>query len=421
MITNKKIIKTCTMLAIFTSSFDIFGLINIAGFNFRFCQLIILPVIALYLMNVISARHVSFPKGFRYLLIWIILQFGFCFRSPSLKNAFGYFLWLIFNCMTILSTYYFCGKAYSGKWLLKTYLHSFVFMSIVGLMQLVLYGVGINFFVVQNWTGRLARINGFSYEPSYYATYLLMGVVTYGCLLFSKEVEWIPEKDLKYGFIWVIIALFLSSSRMGWLMIAIFIGYELLGHLLKRLLTGGYVNKKMFSFILLAIIVVALAVFSVIKIFKWDLSMFTAGLGIGGGTMHSAAPRIGGLTTCLNIFKESPFLGYSLGGVDPMIAKYTGVTYSTANNGAAMSIIGEILVASGILGLIPFVLYFSTLCFGRIKSTSIANLNMIRALRVAMVFELIILCFNQNILRPYTWWHIAILSALVKNKEKSIR
>lgn len=417
MVKNKKLIKTCTTLAIFTSSFDIFAIVNIGGFNFRFCQLIILPVITLYLMNVMASRRFLAPKGFRYLLIWIVLQLVFCFRSPSLKNAFGYFIWLIFNGITVLSTCYFCEKAYSRKWLLRTYLHSFVFMSVVGLMQLFLYAIGVDFYVAQNWTGRLARINGFSYEPSYYATYLIMGFVTYASLLIANEYVWISKTKLQQGFVWITIALILSSSRMGWLMVAVFIVYELSYHSLKKALTGGRIKKKTFSFIALALLVVAFAAFAVVYILKLDLSMFTAGLGIGGGSTHSSGPRIEGLTKCIEIFKKSPIWGYSLGGVDPMIARYDGEVYSTLHNGAAMSVVGEILVASGVIGLIPFIFYFLSLLFRRTNSANIAYSNVIRALKVAMVFELAILCFNQNILRPYTWWHIAILSAEMKSTQ----
>ena len=64
---NKKLIKTCTTLAIFTSSFDIFAIVNIGGFNFRFCQLIIFPVITLYLMNVMASRRFIEVSIFTYL------------------------------------------------------------------------------------------------------------------------------------------------------------------------------------------------------------------------------------------------------------------------------------------------------------------------------------------------------------------
>ena len=412
--TEYNIIRICIKLAIFTSSFDIVGLFNIDGFNFRFCQFVILPVMIFWLMRLILSKRISIPYGFTYLFVWIALQFAFCFRSPNFKNAFGYFMWLAFNTVTILSVCYFCGKAYSKEWLLKTYLDSFIFVSILGMMQLVLYAVGINFYVTQNWTTRLARINGFSYEPSYYATYLLMGLVTYACLLIANESAWISKTKLQHGLVCVTVALIMSSSRMGWLMVVLFIGWELFYLFIKIALTNRHIQKKTLSLIVLSAVIVALGVFFVVKILKLDFSMFTAGLGIGGGSTHSSGPRIEGLIKCIDIFKESPLWGYSLGGVDPMIARHDGVVYSTLNNGAAMSIGGEILVAGGVVGLIPFALYFMNLLIGKTYSKSSTLTNVIKALRMAMLFELAILCFNQNILRPYVWWHIAILSAELK-------
>ena len=127
------------------------------------------------------------------------------------------------------------------------------------------------------------------------------------------------------------------------------------------------------------------------------------GLGFDGHSAHSSSARINGLNTCFDIFKENPLGGYGLGGVDPIIADHRGIEYSTLNNGAAMSIVGEILVASGAIGTFLFIVYLLVL-LRLIKENDIHN-----ALVLALVFELIILCFNQNILRPYLWMHISIL------------
>lgn len=409
---NHKIIKISTFLSVLTSSFDIFGMVNIGGFNFRFCQLAILPVFVLYFTAIILRQKISFPVGFKCFLIWVVFQLLFCFRSPNLKNALGYYLWLVFNMLIVLSTYYYCERAYSWKWLIKMYLLSFGIMAIIGLIQLILYACGINFYVKQIWSSRLARINGFSYEPSYYATYMLMGLATFGWLILSKKEKWISGKHINAGFLLVFISLFLSSSRMGWLMMAAFILLEVIYNLGHGIFKTGKINRKLFIIIALGTILIGMSIISVVLFLKIDLSLFIVGLGLPGHSSHSAMPRIEGLLTCIEIFLKSPIIGYSLGGVDPMIAAQQGMTYSTLDNGAAMSIMGELLVANGIIGLIPFCLYFMALVFRKCKTSK--NKSIVMALRVAMVFELAILCFNQNILRPYVWWHVAVLSALLK-------
>ena len=411
MISNSKIIRICTALALFTTSFDIVGIVNVGGLNFRFCQFIFFPVIIFWLMHLILSKRFLAPRDFSYLLIWIALQFVFCFRSPNLKNALGYFIWLIFDVVVAISTCCFCGKYYSVDWLIKTYLYSFVVGAIIGLMQFALYVVGIDFFVAQNWGDRWARINGFSYEPSYYATYMLMGFVVFAYLFEKKDETILKEKQVNVALFLIGTSIVLSSSRMGWLMTVVYILYRILSAINRKIIIGGYIKKKTFTnFWSIVIFLLTVAILMSRKI---DFSIFLSGLGINGSAAHSSAPRLEGIDTCIKLFKKSPIFGYSLGGVDPMIAQYRGIKYSTLNNGAAMSIIGEILVANGILGMIPLVLYFVKILLVKAKSNNIAE-----ALKLALLFEIMILCFSQNILRPYVWWHIAFYISIINYKEK---
>ena len=403
-----KIVKCCTALAIMTASFDIVGMVNIAGLNFRFTQFISLPVFLFFLLELIKNKKMQMPRGSWCLWIWVLIQIIFSLRSPDLKNAIGYDLWLIFSVLYILSSFYFIDRAYSKRWLLQIYLTSYVVMATIGLIQLMLYAVGINFFVVQFWTGRLARINGFSYEPSYYATYMLMGFVSYAGFLIQKNYSVYSKQKLKRRFFLVATALILSSSRMGWLMIGIFMGGWILKGIWKIVIEKKKGKKNWIIGCMVLLTICLLAGPFIGK--NVDFSMFSAGLGINGGSTHSSGPRIDGLQTCLKIFEDSPIIGYGLGGVDPIICQYKGIKYSTTNNGMAMSIVGELLVANGLVGLFPLLAYIYTLL--KYNKQTVGN---VKILKMALLFELMILCFNQNILRSYVWWHIAVLSAIQKH------
>lgn len=404
------LIKICVALAIYTTSFDIVGMINIAGFNFRFSQFIILPVILGWFFGAIKGR-IQLPIGWKSLFLFLIFQFVFMFRSPNLKNAVGYFMWLIFDVVIIFSIVYYLNKAFGFQWLMRIYMKSFVFISVLGLLQFVLYLIGINFFIAQVWNDKLARINGFCYEPSYYATYLIMGFVLYSYLFKQKNESLFSLKVLKRDLIIITLALILSSSRMGWLVMSLWIIlviFEEYGKLFINKLTK---KKMIFLIFIIPLLVTGITVIYYIFIReKIDLTFFLQGLGIKGTSSHSSSERINRLIRCIEIFKENPFLGYSLGGVDPAIAKYLGIPYSTLNNGEGGSIIGELLVACGLIGIIPLINYFKILVFKSIKCKEEYT-----GLAWAFCFELLILCFNQNILRPYFWWHIAILSAAISN------
>jgi len=53
-------------------------------------------------------------------------------------------------------------------------------MGIIGLVQWILQFFGILFYLTQY--NSMHRINGFSYEPSYYASYMLIGWIIYAYL-----------------------------------------------------------------------------------------------------------------------------------------------------------------------------------------------------------------------------------------------
>lgn len=418
------IIKICIFLSIITCSFDIFANVIIAGLNFRFCQFVLLPVMIFLLYSIIRSRKIKGFLGMEYLLIWLAFQIIFVFRSPDLSNAVAYVLWLIFNIWTVYLIYYYTDVAFTIEELMVIYLNSFFFMAVLGIIQMFLFFCNINLYVTQYWNKYLCRINGFTYEPSYYATYMLMGFVMYAYLLEKGNENIMKQKVLAIKFVFVAVAIVLSSSRMGWLMMVVWLyirGINLLMHFVKKR-KGGWSYKQVVLLVSI-ILFILLSLYAIwIKLFKnGPLSFLLSGMGVYGKPAHSVKSRISGLLQTLEIFMENPFLGVSLGGVDPAVVQRNGMVYNNSLNGCAMSIIGELLVSSGIIGLIPFMLYIGKLIKGTKwwrKDFDLCRLaNVYRAVEWALIFELLILCFNQNILRVYVWIHIGILCALYKRTD----
>lgn len=410
-IKKSALIKILILLAIYTTSFDIFLNVSFVGLSFRFTQFIIMPVFIIYFKEILDTGFKLTPKEITMIACFIV-QFVMSLRSPDMGNAIGYLMWFAFDILTVFAVYNFCGIYYSKQWLIKTYINSFFFISIFGLIQFFAYLIGINILVTQTWfPHKIARINGFCYEPSYYSTYLLISFVMLAYLIEKKiEIAGITNRSLKYKFIFITISLILSSSRMGILMISLWIAFRFIVWL-KQILFGkiSYI-KLMLLFIIAPLTLVSLILFIKIYWYKLNLNFLISGLGIYGASAHSANDRINGLLTCLHIFAKSPILGYGFGGVDPIIAVFKGIEYTNNLNGMAMSIVGELLIANGILGLIPFCVFIMLI----IKDYKKSN-NCYKALFYAFIFEIMILCFNQNILRPYVWMHIALL--FVSQKE----
>lgn len=410
------VISACVALIILTSSFDIVANVDLFGFNLRACQFLSLILIVLLIAEW-SRRPIRVPIGGKYLIAWIVIQFLFIFRSLNFANAIGYFMWLIFDAFLIFALVQYVGRAFSLKWLLRVYFKSFVWIAVLGLVQFSLFAIGIDFFVAQHWAARLARINGFCYEPSYYSTYLLPGFVIFAYLFEKKNTDILSSKEVKIGLIAISIAMLLSTSRMGWLMMGLWIMTRVMAYL-AQLFKSGISRKNASTFLTLILIMILMIAAFIYILRSSEFRFLLSGLGLAGTAKHSSMGRIGGLIMCLNIFAGQPLLGVSLGGVDAQIAKYNGNVYIAGNNGAGMSIVGELLVANGIVGLVPFLLYFTSVLFGKKQIKPIQSSETIFALRWALLLELAILCFNQNILRPYVWILIAILSAAEYYYEK---
>jgi O-antigen ligase len=117
------------------------------------------------------------------------------------------------------------------------------------------------------------------------------------------------------------------------------------------------------------------------------------------------------------LFQNSPLIGYSLGGIAPAIAQLHGVTdldFESVKEFEGNSIFVEVLAASGIFGFIPFFLFVWSIVWKPLalsKKLLSEQSKILVALSLSLIFEFVILQFNQVILRPYLWMHIAVLAA----------
>lgn len=420
---TNKIIKICIFLAVATCSFDIFANVTFLGFNFRFCQFILFPVIFLMILRIVKNRKAELYLGMRYLLVWLAFQILFIGMSPDLGNAVAYTLWLIFNILTVYLIVYYSDRVFTLEEFMRFYMDSFFAMAVLGFLQMILYFCGISFYVTQKWNHYLCRINGFTFEPSYYATYMLIGFVMYAYLLEKKNENIMKRRTMKIKFFIITTAMVLASSRMGWLLMLLWLAIRCINRVYYEIRRGLPIQR-----ILHLCLAMGIGVLGFLLIWVWlfkdgPLSFMLNGLGLYGQPAHSVSSRLSGLCKDMQVFWEHPWLGVSLGGVAPAIAQYNGVTYDSSHNGGSMILPGELLVANGIIGMVPFLLYIGSLLlesrWWRQDFEKYPLCDVYRAVEWAFIFELIILCLNQNILRMYVWIHIGILCALHKKWKES--
>ena len=398
-----------------TVSSDLFLVFNVGGFALRFPQLITILLAIGWVCAIIKKGVIKIPLGGLYLLLWAFVIVATIPNTTFLTRSLGYAFWLALNIVLIFAVVYFVNTENKAQTLFKWYLYSFVVLSIFGIIQFILPIVGLPApYITQWWTDGIPRVNGFSYEPSYYATYLITGWVMMFYLMFDGKSTLFTRRKIMIFLSITTLALVLSSSRMGILVMGVWVArYGLL--FLKGLLMDTVKVKHLF-------IVAAATCSGIVLVGALILSGDTtllAGTGLGGTPAHSVDIRSTDLEDTINVIKENPIYGVSLGGVAPAIGGTYGVTVTNqevAKEYEGLAVFVEVLAASGFIGFIPFVLYIVTMIYRPFKRAAViqnlAQKDMLRSMTYALMCLLLILQLNQNILRPYLWFHIACLCAI---------
>lgn len=418
----KNTVSALIWTSIMTSSFDVVLNLEAAGVTFRFTQLLAAAVIVLFAAEAIRGAAFRFPVSFGYLVLVFLFNTVWIYRSRDTGNAIGYDLWLAFNLLEILAFSYFLSLYETLDSLLQKYIVCFDILAAVGILQFLLELAGIRFFAMQFYEtpyGFYRRANGFSYEPSYYATYMLMGCGACLYLLEKKNHLAMGKRMLCVSAVLNVGALILSTSRIGWLiLIAYLMSRSALG-MVRYCQRRAHSKAQLVRLLAAPLLVLLLASVVILGLRQGNslVLVYTQGLGLGGD-MRSAGPRITALLDTWTIFKNSPFQGFSLGGIDSEIACIKGLSYATELNGSySMCVSVEALAAYGLIGAILFFkyIYDTTVgCYCRIRTAEhleAGKKQLIYALLLGHVLVFMALQFNQNILRQPYWAHLAVISA----------
>lgn len=146
--------------------------------------------------------------------------------------------------------------------------------------------------------------------------------------------------------------------------------------------------------------------------------MFLNGTGISDTSAHSVIQREDALGETFAVFLQHPLLGRSLGGVSSAIADLQGEriqSFEASKDFEGMSVFAEALAASGVIGIIPFVWFLIATFVKPLRLARVAGpfySPLLYALVRSLLFAWMILQFNQNMLRPYLWTHLAILASV---------
>lgn len=403
-------------ISVFTSSFDIFLSIDFAGLTVRLAQMVLLPVFFVVLIQALRARKVKLPYGFGALLMVFLLNTLFLSRCIAWKNGLGYECWFLMNILLVFVYVYYMENMSLNK-ILRWYILSFVLMAVWGLVQKLFQYAGIYLFVTQK-----GRINGFTFEPSYYSTYMIVGWIILAYLWEKKNYSIVTKKEMYIYIMLITLAMILSTSKIGWGVMIFWVIWRILSDCIRA--SYGKLRKK--HVILAFMIPVLLFIFYrliLVMNTRYDiLAKYLSGSGLFGSSSHSLDSRLNMLYRVIECIKESPWIGVSFGGVDPAIARYRGIEYG-GNNGAAMCVSFEIILATGMIGFVFFIYYLLKLVwvFPRKYQINTQEKDILMSAVWGLVIQFLMLQINQNIMRHYFWVTVAIVTAIENNILKRIK
>lgn len=312
--------------------------------------------------------------------------------------------------------------SYGHKKIFTLYWAAFLSTGLFALLQFIVSLVGITApFVTQFVAHTFARGQAMTYEPSYYALFMVPYVMYFNArFLFDCKTVFSPSKlGALFG---KNILLLVSTSTGAFFAYFIFFFVVLAASRLQWVkLCGRKLVRKVFEICTL-FAAFFLGIFLIApKLFKESFWKFFA---VGFMSHGSFQERWEGIVGAWDVFLENPFFGVGIGGVGPLIYQnlfFNGdVSLSIHEPYAKMfdyfdptNVFSELLGSIGCIGLVAFVwLGYSYLRYMHtiMKKQELSNeeKSISFGLLVSVLVMLIVLQFNQNLFRSYIWVHLGI-------------
>jgi O-antigen ligase len=420
--------------AFFTASCDVILNVNLGG-SLRLSQILMIAVCLAASARVIQTGTVLWPRGSNALALWMFIQLIFIPLSGVMSIGITFFALLLFTVAGIFALVQLYGQSEQIEFLMRMYLLSYVFIAAVGLLQFALPLIGLHSFLVQQWIvyGRIARISAFSYEPSFFVTYLTMGWIMLVELRHAKA-RITQGRFWKWATLLVTAALFLSTSKTAWIFMILegvlrfgppfWRAFKRTVHELRH---GRLVIRIPGRLIVLNAIILLVILFVGAEFLSKFISgpaIFLSGTGVAGQPAHSLNTRVDVFRQTLEAYREHPFIGRSLGGVSIYIASRSGIEVTTmemVRKFWGFPVLMDVLVASGLFGFIPFLVFIYANTIRPLKLAALywpeERAKWLRALARAMIFEWLLLMVDQNLLRVYLWFHISMVVVVAYHLE----
>lgn len=377
------------------------------GFTLRPSDALMAVAVLLALPEALGGLNFRWPIGFGFLLMWTVFVLIFVPNTPFLMRSIGYAAWLLLDVAFVFAAVQIIDRRAKLALILRWYALSFGVLAAFGLLQFFLPFAGVHPPLVRQWwvPGRLARVNGLSYEPSYFAGYMVVGWVFVTSLI-RHGSGLLSRRTFRVLAILTSLVLIVSSSRSGWVIMLAWSTWYLFQSLKRkpvRLVAAGAL-----------LVAIGFGAVYEVQVNRQETQTFLSGTGLMGTASYSVEGRLRRFENTLSVFSENPVVGVSLGGIVPAIAAQHGrlnVHQSGSKRQADQSqgTTAEALAASGIFGFPFYALYMLGLIW-KPRRLSAASPEL-RALVNSFITAMIVMQIQANILQGYVWLSIALLSA----------
>ena len=135
---GSSIINALIWFSILTASCDIVLAFEVAGLTVRVSQLVAMAAMFFFLLRIIKYGNVKILTAYYNLLIVIVFNTICIVNSKTIFNAVGYDLWLIFDCVMVLTFTYFLSKQETIYSIVRKYIMCFNALAVVGFAQFAL-------------------------------------------------------------------------------------------------------------------------------------------------------------------------------------------------------------------------------------------------------------------------------------------
>lgn len=397
----------CAALFILSISFDKFLVLDLGGFTFRISYG---AELLFFLVTMASnAYRKDNPPYFLHnpLAKWMYFYIAVAFLSVGISTlrtrSLLYSLWTVFDYIVIylLALNYIQTRKDFYRFF-RIFTIGVLIAATYGLLQILFSSVGIYLPLIAQRMGGIARINGFNYEPSYFAFYLMTCIPIY-LFLMLQNVHFFTALRSQLIFAYLFLVCVLSTSLSGWISIAFIFTYSIAFGEIRF-------SKRLYLKLLLMVIIAGGALVALAHFVFEDALYFVFSKifeKFDPEQQSSSAPRIAHFLNGARIFITHPILGTGLATRESVLPNLYAETASEL----------------GILGLIALggLIFKTNSMFRKIKKYALSTVDMALVRGYHLVFLnmfLVLFQFNQNLLRQDVFLLLGAMMAMYRLVQK---